>query len=153
MAVKDTTSATPTGRPSKRRTKAELNAIQEQVAERLRQQPTSFVYCRDPGIRHAWMIENDFHDIPITQVGRRLAMLGRDEVCARCNTVKRETFVVQKGGVIEKVSTSYDYPDGYQMAGVPRGVKRSTIIYQENYRRAMEAVANAAAGERETAEG
>lgn len=62
------------------------------------------------------------------------------EVCARCETRKTERFIVGRHG-IEKVGQHYDYPDGYLMgdSGVPRGVKRSSIVWAENYRRSIHA--------------
>lgn len=111
----------------------------------------SFLDCRDPGLRHAWMRQDDFHVIQMSTVGKKIAALGRNEVCGRCNTVKRERFIVTKGG-IEKVGQSYDYPQGYTLPGIPRGVTPSTIVLQEAYRRAMERVANAEKGQRDRAD-
>jgi hypothetical protein len=59
-----------------------------------------------------------------------------------CGAVKHERFILLDGR-IRKVSQSTDYPDGYLLSGtgVPRGVKRSEVVWSENYRRAMESVA------------
>lgn len=126
--------------------------IDPTIKKKVQNLSDQFLDCRDPGLRHAWMRENDFHTIPLEQAGKKLAALGREEVCMRCGTVKRERFVVLPGGVLEKISQSYEYPEGYLMPGIPRGVTPSVVVYQEQYRRAMEAAANAKRGERDRAE-
>lgn len=123
----------------------------KEVQKKIEGLSDTFLDCRDPGLRHAWVRHNDFHVIEMQTVGKKIAALGRVEQCARCGTVKKERFIVGRSG-IEKTGQSYEYPEGYLMPGVPRGVTPSTIIYQESYRRAMERVANAEAGQRETSE-
>ena len=125
-----------------------------EIEKKIKSLSPGFLDCRDPGLRHAWTRENDFHVIEQSMERGstgKFVFLGRTEICARCGTVKHERFQVGKKGV-EKIGQSYEYPEGYLMPGIPRGVKPSTIIYQEQYRRAMEAVAKALPGERETAE-
>jgi hypothetical protein len=132
------------------RKKPGLKASAE-VAKKVKGLTDQFLDCRDPGLRHAWVRENDFHVIKMATTGRRkIEALGRTEVCGRCGTVKNERFINGTGG-IEKVGQSYDYPQGYLMPGIPRGVTPSTIVYQEQYRRTMERVAGAARGQREHA--
>lgn len=124
-----------------------------EVAARFTTLPDNFLDCRDPGLRHAWMRLNNFHvvgkqrkdGIGIVQDVRR------ESVCGRCEAVKTEHFYMSKTG-LTKYRNSYHYQEGYLLAGIPRGVTPSLVIYQEQYRRAMEEVAHAAAGERETAE-
>lgn len=123
-----------------------------EVAKRLEDLPEQFVDCRDPGIRHAWQRLNNFHTVPgHNEAGTVIKHLGRDTVCMRCDTVKRERFDLTRNGVV-KTGTTYDYPQGYLLPGIPRGVTPSTIIYQMQYNKAMAEAANAAAGERPTAE-
>jgi hypothetical protein len=111
-----------------------------------------FLDCRDPGLRHAWKLVNNMHVVSQTMEGRRKLMhLGRTEECIRCGCIKEERFLYTKDG-IEKQGQSYTYPEGYLMPGIPRGVKPSTIIYQEQFRRSMEEAARATPGQRETAE-
>lgn len=114
------------------------------ITKRIKGMTDTFLDCRDPGLRHAWVRENDFHVLEVSQesTGRKrgLIFLGRTEVCGRCDTRKEERFIVGKSGV-EKTGQSYIYPEGYLMPGIPRGVKPSTVIYQEQYRRATKRVA------------
>lgn len=119
------------------------------LAKNLKDLPDKWVVCRD--VRHAWAVENDFHVIPQVTEGRKLKHIARDLVCMRCTTIRHETYIQSKTG-LEKVGQSYSYPEGYQIPGVPRGVKPSHIVQAEQFRRAMQKVAHAAAGDRDTAE-
>lgn len=115
------------------------------VQQRVKNLPPNYLDCRDPGLRHQWDKTADFHVIKMATTGRKIEGLGRTETCLRCGCVKNERFIVTKHG-IEKVGHSYDYPEGYLLPGIPRGVMPSTVIYQENYRRALEVVALEASG-------
>ena len=115
------------------------------VKARVKNLPANFLDCRDPGLRHKWDKTADFHVIKMATTGKKIEALGRTETCERCGSVKQERFIVGQNG-IEKVGHSYDYPEGYLLPGIPRGVMPSTVIYQENYRRANEAAALQAAG-------
>lgn len=125
---------------------SENSAAAARLADRLKEVPDSWVTCRD--MMHAWIPLNDFH---VSGKHGRVLEIRRDLVCMRCETVRHEDFDVTKAG-LEKVRQTYTYPLGYQIPGVPRGVKPKAIVQQEQYRRAMERVANAARGERETSE-
>lgn len=108
--------------------------------------PSQYLDCRDPGLRHPWRLVNNLHVIEQTTEGRaKILYLGRTSECERCGCVKDERFIYTKNG-IEKQGHSYHYPEGYLLPGIPRGVKPSTIIYQEQFRRAMENAALEAAG-------
>lgn len=116
----------------------------KELAEALKVLPDNWVVCRD--VRHAWSVLNDFHVVGTA------ADIQRELVCMRCETVRYETYLRQRNGTLEKTGQSYQYPGGYQIPGVPRGVKPSSIVQQEQYRRAMERVAGAARGEKDVAE-
>lgn len=137
-----------------RTTRAQRDAAQIDIAEAFEALPENFLDCRDPGIRHQWDKTADFHAIPAEQVGRKLANLARTEECLRCGAVKRERFILVDGR-IRKVSQSTDYPDGYLLSGtgVPRGVKRSEVVWSENYRRATEKMAQQANGRKTKTKG
>lgn len=131
--------------------RAEGRRAAKRLAETLKTLPDHWVVCRD--MLHAWAVENDFHVTPMATVGRKSIMhISRELVCMRCGTVRKEKYHLSARGGLEKVGQSYEYPEGYQIPGVPRGVKPSHIVRQEQYRRAMERVAGAERGQRETAE-
>lgn len=108
--------------------------VSGQLAEALTHLPDEWVVCRD--MRHAWRIQIDFH---VTDGTRRfMREVRRTLVCTRCETQRMEVYHVVEGGVLDKVSQNYAYPDDYQMKGVPRGVKPASIVQTEQFRRAME---------------
>lgn len=115
----------------------------------LRKLPDNFMACRD--MKHAWMVEHDFFVEPQAVEGRNIKSIRRILICGRCETRRHERYIQGKYG-LDKLSQWYENPENYQIPGVPRGVKSSSVIQQESYRRAMEKVAHAARGERSTAE-
>lgn len=106
------------------------------LANALQRLPDTWIECRD--MRHAWTVMNDFH-VTAGQ-GRRAAEIRRELSCLRCETVRREVYHQTRFG-LEKVGQTYGYVDGYEMKGVPRGVKPQAIIHDEMYRRAMDKIA------------
>lgn len=116
------------------------------LTENLQKLPANWVNCRD--MMHAWSILNDFH---VAGKISRTSIIKRELVCMRCETVRHEEYEMTRWG-LNKTYQSYSYPQGYQIPGVPRGVKPKAIVQQEQYRRAMEKVAGAAAGQTERAE-
>ena len=137
-----------------RKTAKELDEAQKRVAEGLKGLPSNYVQCR--GMLHAWEVLNDFRMTGVaTQRGPRF--LRRDLTCMRgCGTVRHDTFLLRfvagEPMISEKLHASYTYPEDYQIPGIPRGVKRHVIVYQEQFRRVMEAAGGAMPGERETSD-
>lgn len=116
------------------------------LADALQHLPEQWVMCRD--MRHAWRVMNDFH---VTKSDRRIAQeIRRELVCMRCETVRVEAYHQSRFG-LEKVAQGYRYPEHYQIKGVPRGVKPQSIVQQEQFRRAMERIANSAKAEKKGA--
>ena len=99
--------------------------------------PESFLMCRD--LRHAWEVSRDFYvyDDPKST---RVLMIARELTCLRCQSERREVFAQRRWG-IEKIRNTYTYVDGYQLRGVPRGVKASAVVQDVQYRKAMKKVA------------
>lgn len=137
-----------------RSTQAELDAAQKRIAKGLRTLPAQYVQCR--GMLHAWKVLNDFR--MTGQKGQKgPRFLRRDLECMRgCGVVRHDTFLLRFVGgepiISEKLHAAYTYPDDYQIPGIPRGVKRHVIVYQEQFRRAMEAAGGAVPGESETSD-
>jgi hypothetical protein len=105
--------------------------------------------CRD--VRHAWAVENDYHVYKQYQEakGSRSMYVARDLVCMRCTTVRHEIYLATKRNGLERVSTSYAYPPGFLIQGIPAGSSAQSILAQIRYREAMEAVAHASKSDRE----
>lgn len=136
------------------RTYKSNSAAARALAKGLTILPDTWVMCRD--MRHAWSVDEDFHVEPGQVEGRKIQRLRRMLVCMRCETRRIETYAKGRYG-LDKIGQYYVYPVGdgglsYQIQGVPRGVKPQSIVQQEQYRRAMEKIAGAEKGERETAD-
>lgn len=120
-----------------------------------------FLQCRDPSTRHKWELLNDYHVVPASTTGRKTTRIRRTFICERCSTkdsptTKDEFFIlVNRNGVerLERIgNATINYTDGYQIPGVPRGVKPAEIIRAEQYRRAISKAVKATRGQRATAE-
>ena len=106
----------------------------------LEELPEKFIQCRD--LRHAWSVDNDFYvwDNP-SEV--RALTIARDLVCLRCGTVRRQRFVQRRWG-LERLGNNYSYQDGYQVHGVPEGLKPAQAVSIVQYKKAMRKVAKLA---------
>jgi hypothetical protein len=116
------------------------NTQERFLAKSLANLPDEFLICRDPSIGHDWKETEGLHVAPQTTVGRAVTCIRRSAECARCTTTKIERFVLMKSqGVerLEKTGTDVRYPEGYQLPGVPRGVKPAGIVRAEQYRRVL----------------
>lgn len=109
------------------------------LATALTRLPDNWIQCRD--MRHAWKVRQDFHVEESEPGTRQLTQIGRTLECTRCKTHRVEHYVSRNGIGLEKVKQYYMYPDGYQIHGVPRGVKPQSIVQEEQYNRAMERMA------------
>lgn len=127
-------------------TKAELDEAQKVIARGLKKLPDNFLDCRD--LTHNWDKVQDYRPQQQTMEGgsRISPLLYRLLECNRCGATRTDVIYKRTG---ERLSVSMKYPEGYQMPGVPRGVKRSTILRQESVRRANMAAAKAEPGDRE----
>lgn len=108
------------------------------LASALHDLPDNYLMCRD--MRHAWELQHDFF-----AEGNRAGVKGeikRILVCLRCGMERVERYSQTRWG-LDKVGQTYHYPEAYQIHGLPRGVKPSSIVQGEQYRRAMEKVAKA----------
>lgn len=133
-------------------TKTLAKTLSPQYAKALGKLPEKWLACRD--MRHAWAILNNFHVPESQQEGgrKKVVIIFRDLVCMRCETVRHEEYHPLKSGFLDKVYQAYVYPEGYQIPGVPRGANPQSVVQAEQYRRAMQEVAGAAAGETERGE-
>ena len=117
---------------------------------------TSFM-CRQ--MKHAWTRkpgQNVRISLPVTKGD--LPTLTTTYVCMRgCGVIRHDRMTIRQISpgsyrVIDKSAPKYEYPEGYQIPGVPRGVRPSVILQQEYVRRNNEEIANAMRGERDRAD-
>jgi len=91
--------------PARARTRSRSRAQSDQsesVADRLGALDATFLECRD--LHHAWTVAEYRAD------GGRIV---RTLVCDRCGTHRHDVWSTRG----ERVGASYDYPDGYSLAG------------------------------------
>lgn len=130
----------------------EREAAKKVLKKTLEKLPDNFMDCRD--MKHSWVRLQDFRPKELHTEGAQPGQPGRQKVrmsplvyrqliCTRCGCVRTDTVFLR---TFEKLSTTYAYPEDYQLPGVPRGVKSSLVVRQEQYRRAMEHVAHAEPG-------
>lgn len=124
---------------SRRRTRYSDQQAADDLANALTKLPDEWVDCRD--MRHSWRVSVDFH--VSEAAGRHPNEIRRELVCTRCETIRKEVYHHTARG-LDKVHQGYAYPEEYQIKGVPRGVKPSSIVQEEQYRRAMERIATRA---------
>lgn len=103
------------------------------LADALTMLPEAWVMCRD--VRHAWVVEEDFHVIWLT--GQSVQEIKRVLVCMRCSSKRHEIYAPSRAFGLEKIRMHYEYPENYQITGVPRGNKPQAMVQQEQYRRLM----------------
>ena len=131
-----------------RKTRAELEALQDGLIDALGDLPESYLECRDPGLRHQWKRSQNYHVIQAVWDGRKQTLIARDTDCLRCGTHKQERFVITKGDLLEKVANIYTYPENYNLTGFPRGLKRSSAVWTAGYRKAMKDASGKASSRR-----
>jgi hypothetical protein len=132
-------------------TKRQLSEGRARLASEISKKSATVLKCRS--LRHAWDQQNAARLIN-PQTRRDLPLLRIDFRCERgCDVVRHDYLIVRKLSdgslsVIERLPTSYTYPEEYPIPGIPRGVQSSTIIWQEFVRRQAEKIAHINPGER-----
>jgi hypothetical protein len=106
----------------------------ERVRDAIQHLPTAWVICRD--LRHAWTVSEDFH-VSMVRPDGSPGEAKRTLLCARCGSRRQEVYTVSIRWGLTKETQWYEYTEGYQLKGVPRGVKPAEILRQEQYRRAL----------------
>lgn len=124
-------------------TSAEMLQGAKDYATALRGKPQTHLECR--AMRHAWRQRSAIRLInPKTR--RDLPVIRIEFECERgCEVIRHDMLVVKKlrdnnFEVIDRLHPSYVYPEAYPIPGVPRGVRASTIIWQEFVRRQASSV-------------
>lgn len=90
-----------------------------------------YLTCRDRSLGHDWdRLENFKLDTPGSD--RATVRFTRRCRCTRCGTIRIERFAhADAGEYARKLSTSYTYPEGYQMKGIT-----ARMVWAEEMRRA-----------------
>lgn len=115
--------------------KADQAKVEREFGKALTTLPEEFLDCRD--MRHSWKRKQDYRPREQAEGGRRSRLsplLYRLLVCTRCGC-EREDVIYSR--TFERLSTSYKYPEHYQMRGVGAGTKPVTALRAEQWRRAQ----------------
>ena len=105
------------------------------VKNGLKNQPNDFLACRD--MRHAWDVSTDYF------LAEDDNCIIRELECMRCHACRRDSFQIARDRRLVRNGTSYTYPEGYLMKGVPRGNKSQDLVRGEIYRRMLAQAAEA----------
>jgi hypothetical protein len=109
----------------------------ENLATALQDIPDIYLDCRQ--YKHAWTVTEEF--IPFTVKGSRVTHLRTSLECLRgCGVISYEVYTVTVARGLERIrrSTSYANAPGYQLHGMPRGVKPLQMLQEERFRRHQE---------------
>lgn len=106
------------------------------LANALQDIPDNYLDCRQ--FKHAWRIAEEF--VPFTVKGSRITHLRTKLECMRgCGVEGIEIYTVTAARGLDRIKryVSYANAPGYQLVGIPRGVKPLSIIQEERFRRSQ----------------
>lgn len=116
--------------------KQERDQLARDFANRLTNTKEDFLSCRD--VRHSWepggfvLVDRAKESISKKDEYYRISE------CSRCGTKKMEYFTFTKSYGLDKIATSYSYPDGYLMPGYGQLTDKSRYVRTEVFHRYME---------------
>lgn len=125
-------------------------AAEEAIAGTLHNLSTDFLQCRD--LRHSWGVFSNFIDAQdmVAEPGRHVTRtVQRTLRCMTCGTTRFDYYaLIERPNSVprmEKVSTSYKYPKGYQMqpGSSTRDMAVSQLVRYETLRRVLAATKKA----------
>lgn len=124
-----------------RKTKAQLDAEQQDIVAALMNVPEEELACRDPGLAHQWNLQDNFHVIQGRYRGHAMRMIARDSECGRCSKTKQERWIIGSNDILQKIGNYYSKYQ-VQLSGFSRGRIRANAVWTAGYRKAMEAAAS-----------
>lgn len=99
--------------------------------DRLHNYSQKFLLCKD--IRHVWKVETPYSSFP-----KNPDWVQRVLVCSRCGTVRTDNFHLDQATQrMQRGASSYRYPAGFSMRGLPQERNLSEIMRYETYLRAL----------------
>ena len=113
--------------PNQTRTKQRRGPMTvSEYTEYLHSYDGRYIQCKD--MRHQWDLTEDY-------TLRSDGWVTRKMTCMRCDTVRTEIFAIVNKARLVKQSTSYAYPEGYQIHGLPQTRGLSELLRFEAIRR------------------
>lgn len=111
----------------------------EELIQALMQVPEAELLCRDPGLRHKWEREENFHLIQAVFRGVSRRMVARDTICERCGKLKQERWTIGRDDVLDKAGNYYSRYE-VQLRGF-RGRVPAVAVWTAGYRLQLQAQA------------
>lgn len=92
---------------------------------------TDFLKCKD--LRHLWQVAQDYSPQEDNK-----NWMHRSLVCARCGTTRTDKFYVDKRNKrVVRGGSTYRYPPGFSMRGLPKERKLGEVMRYESFIRAI----------------
>jgi hypothetical protein len=105
----------------------------DEYRERLHEYNQKFLLCKD--IRHVWKVQTTY-----TAFEKNPEWVQRTLICARCGTVRTDNFHIDAASQrMERGVSSYRYPAGFSLRGLPKERNLSEVMRYESFLRAIAA--------------
>jgi hypothetical protein len=101
----------------------------QQYKDALRVYDEDFLLCKD--MRHQWELVQPYEK-------KRSGWVTRVLECSRCGTLRTDTYAIINNERLARAGSTYRYPTGFSMRGLPQVDKVPELTRFEAYRRAQE---------------
>ena len=113
--------------------KAPAHMTLKDFRTRLASYDNDYLLCKD--MRHRWRLIQSYERQPNGWVTRVLE-------CERCATVRTDNYAILNNQRLARAGSSYRYPEGFSMRGLPEAENLSEVVRYEAYRRALNGAKN-----------
>lgn len=101
--------------------------------ERLSEYNQDYLLCKD--LRHLWQVQESYTPYADTE-----NWMHRVLTCARCGTTRTDTFFLNKKTKrMERGGSTYRYPSGFSMRGLPQEKHLGEVMRYESFLRTLAA--------------
>ena len=101
--------------------------------DRLHEYNQDYLLCKD--LRHLWQVQQDY-----TPYEDNKSWMLRVLVCVRCGTTRTDTFFVDKKTKrVSRGGSTYRYPSGFSMRGLPEERRLGEVMRYESFLRTLAA--------------
>lgn len=104
----------------------------DEYRERLHEYKQDYLLCKD--IRHVWRVSTSY-----TSDAEDSNWIYRILTCQRCTTTRTDYFRLDaNSNRLERGYSTYRYPTGFSMRGLPQAKNLSEVMRFESYLRALQ---------------
>jgi hypothetical protein len=100
----------------------------EEYRDKLHEYREDFLECKD--VRHHWQVTEPYHNVDRKHVVRVLR-------CSRCGAERTDNYAVVSSGRLARMGSTYRYPQGFAMRGLPQAERLSEVVRYESYLRTV----------------